>query len=172
MNGPKSLFVIALVCLALAVAAFTSTEPAPSVASPEPTVAGAHSGPPNVSVRVSGGALVELADDAQLCVRLVGVSPADGAEIVLGESVVALSGKPLPIEFRISYDPAAINPNGAYIVDATVVAGGVLVYWTATQPSVLTRGYPAAVKLDLVEAGPSSYAGLALTSGRLARTTY
>jgi putative lipoprotein len=116
--------------------------------------------------------LVTLAADARLTVQLVEISRVAEAEVVLAEQAIVPVGGPGPFQFEIGYDPASIKPNGVYLVGASIVSGGNVVYWTTTRPGVITQGRPMTVDVVLAEAAPSSYANMALSSGRLAPSTY
>jgi putative lipoprotein len=173
MNRISSGILVAFVPLLLGVAAYTTRVTVlPATKAPQATNT---STPPHatyVKATVTYRELVALAADARITVQLVEISRADGTEVVLGEQAIEAAGRPLPFEFEIGYDPASIKPNGVYLVGARIEAGGKLVYWTATRLGVITQGRPTTVELALTKAGPASYSGLALSSGRLAPSSY
>ena len=56
---------------------------------------------------------------------------------------VPLAGLSLPVAFELGYDPAAINPDLAYIFDARIFDNNQLTYSSAAGTPVLTQGAPA-----------------------------
>jgi len=81
-----------------------------------------------------------LPPDAIVNVQLQHTSLQDVPAKVVGEAKIATEGKQVPIPFRISYAPADINPAHTYVVRATIMARGEMMF---TSP-VPTRSSPAA----------------------------
>ncbi len=173
MNRLTSTMFVALTPLLLFAVVYTTTASAVKP-DPEPVATSTISSSPTPSVKgsVVWGERVVLARDATVSVRLVDVSSSDGVEVVLGEQVINLTGRPFPAKFEIAYDPASIRPSGLYVVVGDVVAGGSLVYQSMTRTPVITQGSPAEVRLVLYKIGPWSPFDVAVSSGQLARFSY
>ena len=92
---------------------------------------------------------VALPPTAVIKVVLVDVSRADAPAIVLGEQVFAAGGRQVPFPFEIAYDPARIQANHTYAVQARIEDGGVLRFITDQRHAVITRGAPNHVELVL-----------------------
>jgi putative lipoprotein len=91
---------------------------------------------------------VTLSPAALITVKLVDVSRADAAAIVLGEQQIRAAGRQVPFEFSIAYDPARIDPRLSYAVEARIEDGGELLFISDRHYAVLTRG--ATDQIDLV----------------------
>ncbi len=55
---------------------------------------------------------------------------------------IPLAGLSLPVAFELGYDPAAIDPNRAYIFDARIIDDNQLTFSSAAGAPVLTQGAP------------------------------
>ena len=104
------------------------------------------------STAVSGTASfrerIALPPDAVFEATLLDISRADASATVLGRERIAPVRGPV-IDFRIPYNPAAIQPNMTYSVRATIMTGGRLLFTTDTVAPVLTRGAGNTVSLPL-----------------------
>jgi putative lipoprotein len=121
------------------------------------TVQGAgHAGPsaaaPSTGAAVSGTvsyrARVALPPTAVVEVQLADVSRADAAAVVLGEQTIETRGKQVPFAFEIRYDPARIEANHTYAVQARIEVDGQLRFISDQRYPVITRGAPT--KVDVV----------------------
>lgn len=64
---------------------------------------------------------------------------------------VPLAGLSFPVSFELGYDPAAFDPNKAYIFDARVIDNNLLTFASSGGTPVLTQGAPVTdVTLNLV----------------------
>ena len=88
------------------------------------------------------GGAIGLPDGSVVTVRLVDISSANGDTVTLGEQVIAGVGR-LPLEFRVPYDPEAIEPYRLYTLVAAVHHEGRLLYQTEFVHPVLSYDYPA-----------------------------
>ncbi len=95
---------------------------------------------------------VALPPETIVTVRLVDVSRADAAAIVLAEKALATQGRQVPIPFELSYDAARIDPRFAYQIEARINHGDELLFISTESFPVITRGNPAtiAVRVDQV----------------------
>jgi len=116
--------------------------------------------------------LVVFAADARVTVQLLDISQGDGTEVVLGEQVIALAGREVPLEFEVGYDPASIMPDGVYVVAGNMVADHELVYRAMARQGVITRGQPTTARLVLDRVRSWSSLDLAVGSGLLSRQSY
>jgi len=103
---------------------------------------------------VSGKALyrerIAAPPDARFVAVLENMSKADAPAEELGQFEIEGAGNP-PYEFRIEYDPEAINPSFTYSVRASLYsANGELLYATDTVHPVLTRGGSAEVEVVMI----------------------
>lgn len=89
---------------------------------------------------------IALTPDAVLEVTLVDVSRADAPAEVLGRQVIETPGQ-VPISFVIDYDPADIQANHTYAVQARIREGDEL-RWVSTEAHlVITRDNPTEVDI-------------------------
>jgi putative lipoprotein len=95
---------------------------------------------------------IALAPSAVFHVELLDVSNPEAAAIVLSERDSTGAGQ-VPIPFELPYDPAAIDPQGAYAVRARINLDGRLLFTTAAAVRVLTRDHPQQVEIVLVRPG-------------------
>lgn len=80
---------------------------------------------------------IALPPEARLTVRLVDMENM----AVLGEQVVHPTGQ-VPIPFEIAYDPAQVEAERSYAVQATIDAGGEEMFASPRPVPVITGGYP------------------------------
>ena len=92
---------------------------------------------------------IMLVPTAVIRVQLVDVSRADAPAVVLGEQRIEASGKQVPFEFSIAYDPADIDERMTYAVQARIEDGGRLLFINDQSYPVITRGAPRHVDLVL-----------------------
>jgi len=89
---------------------------------------------------------IALTPDVVLEVELVDVSRADAPAEVLGRQVIESPGQ-VPISFSIEYDPADIQENHTYAVQARIREGDRL-RWVSTEAYlVITRDHPTQVDI-------------------------
>jgi len=81
------------------------------------------------------------------------VSRADAKAVVLGEQVIEPEGKQVPFAFEIAYDPARIQANHTYAVQARIEDGGQLRLISDQRYAVITRGAPTTVEIVLKPVG-------------------
>ena len=96
---------------------------------------------------------IALPPTAVVTVRLVDVSRADAPALVLGEQVIQASGKQVPFAFELSYDPAKIEGNHTYAVQARIEDDGKLRFINDTRYAVITGGAPTHVDMVLKAVG-------------------
>jgi putative lipoprotein len=116
--------------------------------------AGTGSGPGEAATaRVTGSVTylqrVALPPTAVVKVQLVDVSRADAPAAVLGEQTFSPGGKQVPFAFEIPYDPAKIEANHSYAVQARIEEDGRLRFINDQRYAVITRGAPRHVDLVL-----------------------
>ncbi|MCR6701577.1 MAG: YbaY family lipoprotein [Dokdonella sp.] len=93
---------------------------------------------------------IPLGTDAKLTVRLVDLSQ---PEIAIAEKVQPIGGNP-PFQFTIDFDPARIDPNHTYVIEAMLVDGDRR-FMPALNSPVLTGGNGATAEVVLnAEATP------------------
>jgi putative lipoprotein len=85
----------------------------------------------------------------------VDVSRADAPAIVLGEQVTHAAGKQVPFAFEIQFDPATIEANHSYAVQARIEQDGKLRFISDRHYAVITRGAPTRVDIVLRSVGTS-----------------
>jgi putative lipoprotein len=96
---------------------------------------------------------IALPPTATVKVQLADVSRADAKAIVLGEQTILASGRQVPFEFEIAYDPSGIEANHTYAVQARIEEGGQLRFISDQHYAVITRGAPAHVDMVLRTVG-------------------
>jgi putative lipoprotein len=96
---------------------------------------------------------VALTPEAVVTVRLVDVSRADAPSILLGEQKITAGGRQVPFAFEIAYDPARIQPQMTYAVQARIEEGGRLRFISDRHYPVITRGAPTHVDMVLTIVG-------------------
>jgi len=105
-----------------------------------------------VSGTVSYRERIELPGMAKVHVELIDISGKDTRTATLGEQTIWTAWVPMPVKFRIEYDPLWINPKHVYIVRARIMDGEKLLF-TSTMPYyVLTQGNPSTVNIIVAPA--------------------
>jgi putative lipoprotein len=84
-----------------------------------------------------------LPPEAVVEVVLADLAQPDAAARVVASVRVPTQGRQVPIPFALAYDPAAVDPDGQYVLRATVVVGADVLLRSATPVPVLTAGHPA-----------------------------
>jgi len=93
-----------------------------------------------------------LPRNAVITVKLVDVSRADAAAIVLAEQKIEADGKQVPFEFSLGYKSDQIKPRNRYNVQAEIRGGnGRLLYISDTAYPVLTQGNPNNVEIVVAQ---------------------
>ena len=98
---------------------------------------------------------IALPPTAVIKVQLVDISRADAPAVVLGEQTIATTGRQVPFQFEIRYDPAAIKSNGVYAIQATISDDNQVLFRTTQSYRVLTGNAPAASEIVLTKMGAS-----------------
>ena len=99
---------------------------------------------------------IALPPTAVIKVQLVDVSRADAPAIVLGEQFMHAAGKQVPFAFEIQFDPARIEANYSYAVQARIEVDGKLRFISDRHYAVITGGAPTHVDIVLRSVGASS----------------
>jgi putative lipoprotein len=97
---------------------------------------------------------IMLPPSAVVKVQLVDVSRADAPAMVIGEQSFDIGGKGAPYQFMIAYDPAKIEANHTYAVQARIEVGGKLRFISDQRYPVITRGAPT--KVDILVKGATT----------------
>ena len=150
-----------LTLLILLLAGCAPTDPPPAVDA-EPARATPITGSASYRERIS------LGPNARLEVRLLDVSRADAPATTLGIARIRNPGLP-PIDFRLDYNPANIDPRKTYVVRGEISDGDELLFTTDTAVPVLTGGADdhAELLLVAVDHSPPETAPLLGTRWRL-----
>lgn len=107
---------------------------------------------------------VALPPDAAVHVQLQDVSLPDGPPRLVAETIVPAEGKKPPIRFRLEYPTAAIDPEHDYVLQASIMAGGKMLFATVTAYSVITHGAPATIGMLVLPVGADWERGHARTA--------
>lgn len=97
---------------------------------------------------------------ARVEVELVDVSLADAPATVIGRTEIK-DATASPIPYRISYDPALIEPRHSYALQARILDGDTLMFINTTRHSVLGDGDeagPVEIRVERVAAQPDGAA--------------
>ncbi len=109
------------------------------------TPAQAPAAAPTFSGKLSGEVyylqFISLPEDAVVTVRLRQVLP-DVAPAI-AKQTIETKGKQQPFSFELTYDPATIDPEGVYLVEAIITEKGKVRWAQVEQNYVLTHGAPA-----------------------------
>ena len=98
---------------------------------------------------------IALSPTAVINVQLVEVSRADAPAIVLGEHVIQAAGNEVPSTFEIGFDPAEIQANHTYAVQARLEDNGKLRFISDQHYAAITRGAPSTASILLKPVGGS-----------------
>jgi len=85
----------------------------------------------------------------ELTVQLVDVSRADAPAMVIAEQVIPADDRQVPIPFELAYDPAKIEANHTYAVQAWIGTKDKIAFRTDQRYEVITCGAPTRVDLLL-----------------------
>ncbi|MFC3726013.1 YbaY family lipoprotein [Neoaquamicrobium sediminum] len=105
---------------------------------------------------------------ARVEVELVDVSLADAPATVIGRTEIR-DATASPIPYRISYDPALIEPRHSYALQARILDGDTLMFINTTRHSVLGDGDeagPVEIRVERVAAQPDDGAAADSPVGR------
>ena len=116
---------------------------------------GGGSGVAKVSGTVTYHQRIALPPTAVIKVQLADVSRADAPAAVLGEQVIQAADKQVPFTFEISFDPAQIEANHTYAVQARIEDDGRLRFISDQRYAVITGGAPITVDILLKPVGGS-----------------
>jgi putative lipoprotein len=94
---------------------------------------------------------VALPPEAVVLVRLQDVFLPDAPSPFLAESKTTLGRRRVPIPFSLTFDPAKIDPQHPYAVEASILVHNQLRFTNDTAYLVLTQGHPAKADMILVE---------------------
>jgi uncharacterized lipoprotein YbaY len=114
-------------------------------------------GAPTVSGTVSLGKTpyndrMALPGMAMVHVELLDVTGKDPRTATIGKQTVWPAWAPLPVDFRIEYDPSRIDPTHAYVVRARIMDGDELLFVSIKPYYVLTKGAPSKVDIIVIPA--------------------
>ena len=126
-------------------------------ASAVPAQSGNNSAEPTKILRgsVSYRQRLALPPDAVVHVAIEDVSGPGGTPKPLAEAEIPTHGHQVPIKFEVRYDPADINPEHRYQLNAKITSGNRLMFTSTAAYPVLTQGAPegnVAVDLEQVSA--------------------
>ena len=126
--------------------------PATATATPAPAPPTATKPPTDAAVTgsVTYGNTAALPAGVALTVELRDVSKADAPSVLIARQVIPHPGPP-PVQFRLDYRRADLDPRNTYSVSARVeTAEGKLLFINDTAYLVLTYGHPARADLELI----------------------
>jgi uncharacterized lipoprotein YbaY/membrane-bound inhibitor of C-type lysozyme len=114
--------------------------------------------PNSVSGTVSYMVRLALPSSAVLEVELQDVSRADAPATLIAEEKITLGDRQVPVPFELKFDPAKIDPDHTYAVSARILVDGRLKFINDKSYTVLTRGNPVRVvlQLKLVTSAPAA----------------
>jgi putative lipoprotein len=92
---------------------------------------------------------IALPPTAVVTVRLVDVSLADAASVLITEQVIVTDGRQVPFEFALAYDASRILPSHTYAVQVRIENDGKLLFISDTMHRVITRDAPTRVEIVL-----------------------
>lgn len=96
-----------------------------------------------VSGTVSYRPFIALTPGQTVTVQLLRFPDTGEPAIVIGEQVIEIVDQQVPVPFSIEYDPAQIDPNASYGLQATITfEDGTLQFATPQAVPVITRGNP------------------------------
>jgi putative lipoprotein len=90
---------------------------------------------------------VALPPGSVVRVQLQDVSRQDVPADVVAECEIVTAGEQVPIPFALDVDPSALDPRARYALPATIEAGGVLAFATATSQPPPSEGAATGVRL-------------------------
>jgi uncharacterized lipoprotein YbaY len=83
-----------------------------------------------------------LPPNAVIEVTLADVSKADAPSTIIATQSITAAGKQVPFAFELTYDPAAIQPQNSYAVQARILVDGKLRFINTQRYAVLTGDKP------------------------------
>jgi uncharacterized lipoprotein YbaY/membrane-bound inhibitor of C-type lysozyme len=83
-----------------------------------------------------------LPPNAVIEVVLADVSRADAPATIIATQTITAAGKQVPFPFELTYDPASIQPQNTYAVQARILVDGKLRFISTQRYAVLTNGRP------------------------------
>ena len=139
---------LGIIALVLSACSVTPQKRGPEGDVPGQTVSAAVTGTVSYRERMA------LPPTAVVKLQLLDVSFADVAATVLDSLTLRPSeGKQVPYEFLLRYDPAQINAQSTYAVQARILADGKLLFTTTQAYPVITHGNPLDVNIVLQQVG-------------------
>jgi putative lipoprotein len=93
---------------------------------------------------------VSLPPDAVVVIHLQDVYLPDAPSPFLAEFKTTVGQQKVPIPFTLKFDPAKIDPNHPYVVEASILVHEHLRFTSDTAYPVLTKGSPTSVDMILV----------------------
>ncbi len=96
---------------------------------------------------------IALPPHAVITVTLADISRADARATVIGKQLIEASGRQVPFQFDIAYDPAKIDPRYTYAIQARIEQDGKLRFISDQHYAVITRGAPSHVDMVLRQVG-------------------
>ena len=135
--------------------------------SPQPAPAQAGSSQAIITGTVAYRERMALPPDAAIEIKLEDVSLPAAPAKTIGESVFAPGGQQVPVPFQLSYNPADINPDHTYQLQANISVDGKITFTSTTAYPVITKGAPSQVNMMLQQV----QAATAPASGRKLRDT-
>ncbi len=90
-----------------------------------------------------------LPTDSRIDLWMVDVSPGVTTSVVLADTTIFTQGRQVPIDFRLSYDPSRVSRDHLYAIKAAIHSGERMLFATAKDTRVITRGNPTRVELVL-----------------------
>jgi putative lipoprotein len=114
---------------------------------------------------------VALPPDAVFEAVVEDVSRADAPALIIAATRVTSPGNP-PIAFTVAYDAAKISEERRYVIRASVLVGGKLLFTTDTATPVITRGAPVNVSLMMRMVAATTTSPPAAAGGRGLEGTY
>jgi uncharacterized lipoprotein YbaY len=126
----------------------TPREQTPQIAGPAPVPADA----PAVRGQLTIAGLTDLPRGLQLRMRLLDMSDPSVVPPVVAERLEPAPSS-LPYTFALPYDPAAIVPDGRYVVEAALLADQFVMYGTPIPSPVLTNGGSDRISVELTRGG-------------------
>jgi putative lipoprotein len=95
-----------------------------------------------------------LPSNALVEVALLDVTRQDAPPMLIAAQTLPTPGQ-VPIAFKVNYDPAVIDPDRTYAIQARILAGGKLLLSNPAVYPVITRGNPSNVDV-VVQPVPAS----------------
>ena len=99
---------------------------------------------------------VNLPQDAVVVIHLQDVFLQDAPSPFLAEFKTTVGQRHVPIPFTMKFDPAKIDPNHPYVVEASILVHDHLRFTNDTAYPVLTKGNPTKIDMILVPVGAPS----------------